>query len=341
MKEIGEIKRLQINLTRLIRSCESIIFHDNGDTDKDTANTVEKYIPIMLQQLKQLNDLVVEAKQSNLSNSTSSASTSNLSQKAKSPQDSIQELNDNLPTKETLNEFSRKIDVIVGLIDKEKLSSQISNKPTIIRLQSSNLPHSKKMQEIHTVLKTQQKEEKKKINELISNGDKKQTLASVDKLSHASEDYKSPTLRFRNQFKSKNQELNSLLGTKSNDHNNNNTVNLDEKIDNELFLLKTNEQRDQRENIATEMMSMAKSLRDQSDMMSNKLLQEDKTIDELADLLNINREKIGDQNKRLKEHISSTSKDTLNYFLIIIFVLAVFFGTYVLLIKTNRKKMLP
>ncbi|KAM9998579.1 hypothetical protein ACTFIY_008223 [Dictyostelium cf. discoideum] len=389
----SDIKKIEINLKRLISSCEKIIADDdkvdviNGEGEIrpvliDNTFTVERYIPIMLSLLKQLNEKMYEQnkqqqqhqqqlqQQQSLSSplfqlytntanqlnspqiaqlsSPSSSSSSSLT--TATPSSSSTSSSSNyIISKEALSEYSRKIDVIVGLVNKEKLNSPISNKPSIVRLQASSISHSKKMDEIQTVMKTRNKEEKKKIDQLIpqnvdnnnnnnnNNSNNNNNIIKTPNRSNFSNDNNnnnlSPALRFRNQFQNRNSELKSLLGNKAAE--NDNLFN-NELLDDDSFEKKTEEQRLQQELLTSELLDYSKSLKNHSNTMSTKLSEEDKKLNELGQLVDTSSSKIQRQNLNLKDYTSKSTRDTLNYCLIIVFVLIVFIFTYMLM-KLSKK----
>ncbi|KAM9977686.1 hypothetical protein ACTFIR_011557 [Dictyostelium discoideum] len=396
----SDIKKIEINLKRLISSCEKIIADDdkvdviNGEGEIrpvliDNTFTVERYIPTMLSLLKQLNEKMYEqnkqqhqhqqqqqqqqslssplfqlytntanqlsspqiAQLSSPSSSTSSSTTPSSSTSSTSSSSSSSSSSNYIISKEALSEYSRKIDVIVGLVNKEKLNSPISNKPSIVRLQASSISHSKKMDEIQTVMKTRNKEEKKKIDQLIpqnvdnnnnnnnnnnsNNNNNNNNIIKTPNRSNFSNNNNnlSPALRFRNQFQNRNSELKSLLGNKAGE--NDNLFN-NELLDDDSFEKKTEEQRLQQELLTSELLDYSKSLKNHSNTMSTKLSEEDKKLNELGQLVDTSSSKIQRQNLNLKDYTSKSTKDTLNYCLIIVFVLIVFIFTYMLM-KLSKK----
>ncbi|KAK5580185.1 hypothetical protein RB653_000198 [Dictyostelium firmibasis] len=378
----NDIKKIEINLKRLISSCEKIIADDDkvdvvnseGEVRPvliDNTFTVERYIPIMISLLKQLNEKMYEQnkqyqqqqqqQQQSLSSplfqlytNTAVNNQSNTSQIAQSsPSTSSSPSSSHyIISKEALSEYSRKIDVIVGLVNKEKLNSPISNKPSIVRLQASSISHSKKMDEIQTVMKTRNKEEKKKIDQLIppnvdndnnnddnnnnnnnNNSNNNNNMKTPNRSNFISSNNLSPALRFRNQFQNRNSELKSLLGNKAalNDNLFNNEI-----LDEDSFEKKTEEQRLQQESLTSELLDYSKSLKNHSNTMSTKLSEEDKKLNELGQLVDTSSSKIQTQNQNLKDYTSKSTKDTLNYCIIIVFVLIVFIFTYMLM-KLSKK----
>ncbi|KAN0006501.1 hypothetical protein ACTFIU_003213 [Dictyostelium citrinum] len=373
----SDIKKIEINLKRLISSCEKIIADDdkvdvvNGEGEIrpvliDNTFTVERYIPIMLSLLKQLNEKMYEQNKQQQQQQQSSLSSplfqlyTNTTNQLNSPQiaqpstatpstpsstssSSSLSSSNYIISKEALSEYSRKIDVIVGLVNKEKLNSPISNKPSIVRLQASSISHSKKMDEIQTVMKTRNKEEKKKIDQLIpqnvvnnnNNIDNNNNIMKTPNRSNfsISNNNLSPALRFRNQFQNRNSELKSLLGNKAAENDNlfNNEI-----LDDDSFERKTEEQRLQQELLTSELLDYSKSLKNHSNTMSTKLSEEDKKLNELGQLVDISSSKIQRQNENLKDYTSKSTRDTLNYCVIIVFVLIVFIFTYMLM-KLSKK----
>ncbi|EAL64161.1 hypothetical protein DDB_G0286811 [Dictyostelium discoideum AX4] len=387
---ISDIKKIEINLKRLISSCEKIIADDdkvdviNGEGEIrpvliDNTFTVERYIPTMLSLLKQLNEKMYEQNKqqhqhqqqqqqqqslssplfqlyTNTANQLSSPQIAQLSSPSSSsttPSSSTSTPSSSssnyIISKEALSEYSRKIDVIVGLVNKEKLNSPISNKPSIVRLQASSISHSKKMDEIQTVMKTRNKEEKKKIDQLIpqnvdnsnnnnsnnNNNNNNNIIKTPNRSNFSSSNNNnlSPALRFRNQFQNRNSELKSLLGNKAAE--NDNLFN-NELLDDDSFEKKTEEQRLQQELLTSELLDYSESLKNHSNTMSTKLSEEDKKLNELGQLVDTSSSKIQRQNLNLKDYTSKSTKDTLNYCLIIVFVLIVFIFTYMLM-KLSKK----
>ncbi|KAF2071547.1 hypothetical protein CYY_007146 [Polysphondylium violaceum] len=339
MTDEESIQKIETNLKRLIHSCEKTIASDNNNDD-ETKRSIEKYIPFMLSQLKKLNELTQTTKKKiniNASNNNSNNDNNDDYYGGKEKESKY------YPTKETLTEYSRKIEVIVGLINKEKMTSPISNRPSIIRLQSSELSHAKKMDEIHTVLKQKNKEEKKKIESLLptsSNNSSNQQQQQQQQRIY-SENKSSPLIKFRNTFQPNNNELVNLLGSKyigSQDGNSSsgggdgNTPLGDRELQEQ-----TDKQRQMQESVTNELLEIAKELKNNSTQMNSKLSQEGYKLDELSSLMVHNRSKLDTQRERLKDHISKSSKDTLNYCFIMVIVLVVLISTYLFIIKLASK----
>ncbi|EGC34456.1 hypothetical protein DICPUDRAFT_153352 [Dictyostelium purpureum] len=384
---ISETKKIEINLKRLITSCEKIISEDdrvnvaNGDGEMkpiviDNTFTVEKYIPIMLSLFMQLEEKYSEQtkqQQQQLQQQQQQQSPFQMAKQAvtlssplSSPKSTTPQENEDTfqLTKEILNEYSRKIDVIVGLVNKGKLNSPISTKPSIIRLQASNLTHNKKMNEIHTVMKTRNKQEQKKIDLLIPNNSGYATAGGSGSNINSDEyssfrntnsntysdntlpqqtttvnyikttspnntaSILSPTIKYRNKFQNTNSQLKSLLGDRGSKF-----LNLEEEedIDEDSFEKRTQEQRKLQENFAEELLGLSKNLKNHSSDMSRKLNEEDKKIDKLNQLMDTSSSKIDRQNQNLKDYTSRSTRDTLNYCLIIVFVLILFIVSYLVI----------
>eukprot|EP01132_Coremiostelium_polycephalum_P004069 gene4069-5094_t len=325
---------------------------------EDPTFTVERYIPVMVSQLRHLKDLIenkikLNAKlinpdhlnnnNNNNSSSTFSSFTSSLSfssssssnnNTATTQSDIITTSSDEYyPSKEKLAEYSRKIDVIVGLVNKEKMNSPISSGLSIIRLQASNIDHSKKMDEVHTISKTRNKEGKKRIEQLLQPHLKQ----SRDINNSSGFDSKGINNNSKSTFKT-NSDLEELLGGSKSKKSKDET---DQEMDNLLdqdITQRTKRQRYIQKQYIDELLTISDDLNIHSNTMHLKLDEDDKKLDELSESLTSNRSKITTQNQRLKDHISSTSRDTLNYCIIIVIVMITFFFTY-LFIKLNAKQI--
>ncbi|EGG24397.1 putative transmembrane protein [Cavenderia fasciculata] len=346
---VEEIKKLDINLNRLIQSCEKLISTDSNNKD---IITVEKYVPVLFTKLRQIKELIenysIGQGKDNVSSpsifrhvtkgggsgkGTPTTESSPLKLSSIAPADNVNNIKPyQIPTKEVLNEYTRKVNVLFGLINQGKLESPISNKLSMIRLQSSYIPHAQKMNEVHAVLKTKNKEEKKKTDILLQNDQpNSHSLPSSLATSSMLPSIASPSLHFRNTFKNRNEELKQLLGEK---HGGGGDGLFDEQAEDDVdssFKDVTLRQKQLQTDYTDEMVSSSKYLKEYSERMSTKLTGDNHKIDELSSILTNNHSKIGEQNDRLKTYLKESSSDTLNYCIIIIVVILVFMGTYMLM----------
>ncbi|EFA79438.1 putative transmembrane protein [Heterostelium album PN500] len=327
-----DIHKLDVNLKRLIQSCENLISNSNSNRD---MLSVEKFIPVLFAKYSQLKDLI-ENKSNQLNKNiqttpTLTSASSSSSSTASSLNTNNEQLEKNIPSKEALNEYSRKINVLLGLVNQEKLNSPISTRLSMIRLQSSNITHGEKMNEVHTVMKTRNNEEKKKTELLLSsphpqhnNNNNNSNNNNNQQQQQQQQQLTSPTLHYRAKFQNKNSELSKLLGTTHQEDR----LDDPERLSQLSFQDITNQQRILQEDLAREMSDAAMHLKSHSNKMSTMLNSDMSRLDELNSHLTNNHDKIGEEHERLKKYTSSNRKDTLNYFLIIVLVMCLFLFTY-------------
>eukprot|EP01133_Synstelium_polycarpum_P019350 gene19350-23168_t len=192
------------------------------------------------------------------------------------------------------------------------------------------------MDEVHTVLKTRNKEHSKNTERLLANSNENSggSGSSGNGSSQTKDGKKSPSLQLRTKFHNRNNELRMLLGGNTDDRQH---VDDTERFNELSFQDVTMEQRKIQEEYTREMGDIASRLKLQSTQFSNKLASDDSKINELQSLITDNHLKAESVNSRLNQHIKRSSRDTLNYCFIIVVVLCVFSGTYIFM-KLNSKQ---
>ncbi|GAM28484.1 hypothetical protein SAMD00019534_116600 [Acytostelium subglobosum LB1] len=331
-----EIHKLEVNLKRLIQSCEKLM----ANTSNRDMASVEKFLPVLFSKHRQLKDMIENA-------NTTEHNTK------KTVKTGVTGDTYSIPTKETMFEYARKIGMLVSLLGQEKSNTPAATKLSMVQLQSSNIPHSDKMDEVHTVYKVRNNETKKMVQRLIDTKGSPQSLSSSSLQSASPLSSSSPSssaVIHRSKFNQSNnnnngsttssnsRELMDLLSRGGHGQNSSNASSTTTSEDSVRDI--TEEQRKVQDEITKEMLMYTEHLKNQSNKLSSKLESDDKMIGEINVMLGSNRTKIGDQSKKLKDYTDGSSKDMLNYCLIIVVVLLVFMGTYMFMKITPKPRSL-
>eukprot|EP01113_Clastostelium_recurvatum_P027113 TRINITY_DN3264_c0_g1_i6.p1 TRINITY_DN3264_c0_g1~~TRINITY_DN3264_c0_g1_i6.p1 ORF type:complete len:397 (+),score=124.68 TRINITY_DN3264_c0_g1_i6:256-1446(+) len=351
------MNKTEINLQRLIRSCETMVAQSIGVGKAMTpadAKTFAHYLDVLRQQLAELKTLYSNnTNNSNANNDqTSSSSSSSTSSSASSSSSSPQ-----------LVEYTRKIEYLSDLINYDKLSTHITLGPAAARLtnnssssSSSLLSHKQKTEELQMRMKARSAAEHKNRSNLlgqdhldrdVSNRNNNQIRNNNNSDDHHNNDHNNKKghdddytssqsapssssssaydrLSARNKQQRGGDGRASLFGSMSSSSSSSSSA----TRSNEEIEAMLQAEREAQEAVTEDLVGMVASLKQHSVGISRRVQSDNKKLDDLNVLAESNNQKIERENQRLKEISQQSSWSFLSMCLILVFVAGVFVMTY-------------
>lgn len=252
----------EVNLKRLVKSCEKLVDSSSG-SDEFLSEDSRKSFTNYLSTIKKLYaDLKAKSD-------------------VKDPK---------APSKESLSEYSRKIDFLTDIESKDKMALPINTGPTYNRLVTSTaMTHDQKNSEMQMRLKAKKLMENSMRGQLLETG---------------SADSKGSQIRQRAAF--------------------------DISSDEDLLLDKViMDQRKIHESITDELVKLSQNLKENSRNIEKLITDSSVALDELDGHTSNNLSKIEEENKKLKDYTDTISKSTLTLWVVLVLVTLVFMGTYI------------